>query len=250
MHRRERHGVAYYACETARRQATLVAPEHPKMVYVREDRAAEQVIEFLQTHLFGPGRREGLARALDESHPEREARRDEVERIRSELAEVALRIRRQLSHLEALEADADAAAEIRSRLRELAALKARRERELGAAEAALAATPDLEQAQELVDLLPSLNVDAALLAEESFRELLGALDFRATFEPARNELRVRAMLAAELLPANGRGTSSLSSVPPTGQYSKKCPQVEGHVLRLSARHAKLRREGYRKLEHR
>jgi len=32
----------------------------------------------------------------------------------------------------------------------------------------------------------------------------------------------------------------------TGQKSKECPQVEGHVLHLSARHAKLRREGYRK----
>jgi hypothetical protein len=28
-------------------------------------------------------------------------------------------------------------------------------------------------------------------------------------------------------------------VHPSGQYSKECPQVEGHVLRLSARHAKL-----------
>lgn len=37
-------------------------------------------------------------------------------------------------------------------------------------------------------------------------------------------------------------------VHPTGQYSNKCPQVEGHVLRLSARHAKLRREGYRKIQ--
>jgi hypothetical protein len=35
-------------------------------------------------------------------------------------------------------------------------------------------------------------------------------------------------------------------VHPTGQYSKKSPQVEGHVLSLSGRHAKLRREGYRK----
>jgi hypothetical protein len=39
-------------------------------------------------------------------------------------------------------------------------------------------------------------------------------------------------------------------VPPTGQYSKKCPQVEGHVVRLSGRHAKLRREGYRMRKHR
>jgi hypothetical protein len=39
-------------------------------------------------------------------------------------------------------------------------------------------------------------------------------------------------------------------VHPAGQYSKKYPQVEGHVLRLSGRHAKLRREGYRRREHR
>jgi hypothetical protein len=36
-----------------------------------------------------------------------------------------------------------------------------------------------------------------------------------------------------------------SPVHPTGQKSKKCPQVEGHVVRLSGRHAKLRRAGYR-----
>jgi hypothetical protein len=31
MHGRERHGVSYYACETSRRQAPLVAPEHPRL---------------------------------------------------------------------------------------------------------------------------------------------------------------------------------------------------------------------------
>jgi transcriptional regulator with XRE-family HTH domain len=118
-----------------------------------------------------------------------------------------------VSHLEALEADTDAASEIRSWLRELAALKARRERELEAAERAVAAKPDR---QELVDLLPLLDVDTALLAEESFGEVLGALDFQATYEPDRNELRVRAMLAPELVPASGHATSSLSSVPPGG----------------------------------
>jgi hypothetical protein len=208
MHGRERHGVSYYVCETARRQATLVAAEHPKVIYVREDRAVARVIEFLQTHLFGPGRREGLARALEETDPERHEHHDEAERLKSELAELAARIRRQVSHLDALEADTDAGAVIRSRLRELAALKARRERELQAAERALATKPDREQAQELVDLLPQLDVDDTLLAEESFREMLAALDFRATFEPARNELRVRATLAPELLPVHGDGMSS------------------------------------------
>jgi hypothetical protein len=218
----------------------------PSETYLREDHAVARVIEFLQTHLFGPGRRKGLARALEETDPERDGHHDEAERLKSELTELAARIRRQVSHLEALEADTDAGAESRSRLRELAALKARRERELQAAERAVAAKPDREQAQELVDLLPQLDVDAALLADESFREMLAALDFRATYEPDRSVLKVRATLALELLPVNGDGMSSLLSVHPTGQYSKKSPQVEGHVLRLSGRHAKLRRDGYRK----
>jgi hypothetical protein len=216
MHGRERLGVIYYTCQASRRQATLVEPDHPRMVYVREDRAAERAIEFLQTYLFGPGRREGLARALEETDPERDTHRDETERLQSELAELAVRIRRQVSHLEVLEADADAAAEIRGRLRELAALKARRERELEVAERALAAKPDRGEAQELVDLLPQLDVDTALLADESFRDLLAALDFRATFEPDRNELRMRAILAPELLAATGHGTSAPSLVPPAG----------------------------------
>jgi hypothetical protein len=38
--------------------------------------------------------------------------------------------------------------------------------------------------------------------------MLAALDFRAAFEPARNELRMRATLAPELLPVNGDGMSS------------------------------------------
>jgi hypothetical protein len=38
----------------------------------------------------------------------------------------------------------------------------------------------------------------------------------------------------------------LALVPPTGQKSKKCPQVEGLPIVLSKRHAKIRRDGYRR----
>jgi hypothetical protein len=88
------------------------------------------------------------------------------------------------------------------------------------AERALAAKPDREQAQELVDLLPQLDVDAALLADESFREMLAALDFRATYEPGRNELKVRATIGPELLPVSGDGMSSPLSVPPARTRQK------------------------------
>jgi hypothetical protein len=53
-----------------------------------------------------------------------------------------------------------------------------------------------------------------------------------------------------LLGGSGRAFVLVDAVHPTGQYSKKCPQIDGHMVRLSRRHAKLRREGYRKPEHR
>jgi hypothetical protein len=49
-----------------------------------------------------------------------------------------------------------------------------------------------------------------------------------------------------LLDRSGEAFVLVDAVHPTGQYSKKCPQVDGHVVHLSARHAKVRREGYRK----
>jgi hypothetical protein len=60
------------------------------------------------------------------------------------------------------------------------------------------------------------------------------------------------LCAASLLCARARDqprarcVSAGKRVHPTGQKSNKCPQVEGHVLCLSARHAKLRRDGFRK----
>jgi hypothetical protein len=39
---------------------------------------------------------------------------------------------------------------------------------------------------------------------------------------------------------------AFTTVHPTGQKSKKCPQVEGLPVVLGKRHAKIRREGYRR----
>jgi hypothetical protein len=58
------------------------------------------------------------------------------------------------------------------------------------------------------------STTATVLADESFREMLAALDFRATYEPDRSKLKVRATLAPELMPVNGDGMLSPLSVPP------------------------------------
>ena len=217
MHGGHRRRSIYYVCEEYRRPADLRLQDHPRTVYLREDVAVSKVVEFLQTHVFGPQRRELLRRALEASDPEAEERGDEIERLRRLVDELSLRIRRQMANLEIEEPGSEAAGEIRARLRELAAMKARRQRELEAAERAGIGQPDPDTATTLLDLLPCLQVSAELLREESFRELLEALHFDARFDPQRKALGIRVVLHPDLLtPPERPQTSPLLSVPPAG----------------------------------
>src|SRR6266542_6182545 len=96
-------------------------------------------------------------------------------------------------------------------------MKARRQRELEAAERAVTGQPDPDTATTLLDLLPCLQVSAELLREESFRELLEALHFDARFDPQRKALGIRVVLHPDLLtPPERPQTSPLLSVPPVG----------------------------------
>jgi Recombinase zinc beta ribbon domain len=67
--RRGRKG-AYYTCALNRRQSSLVPEDHPRAVYLREDKAGEKVVEFLTTRVFGPERIEALRASLAEIGPE------------------------------------------------------------------------------------------------------------------------------------------------------------------------------------
>jgi hypothetical protein len=229
-----------------------MAPEnHPASVYLREDRAAEKVIQFLAERLFGPERIPLLREALASEDPQADERRGEVERLRAEIDGLLLRIRRQVANLETEEPGTEVSKEIRRRLEELTELKGKRQQQLEAAERAAAERPDPEQAAELLEVLPLVDVDFERLEEAEFRALLEALNFEARYDSRRKELLVRVVLASELVgPDDGHPRSPLSLVHPTGQKSKKCPQVDGHVVYLSGRHAKLRRDGYRKPERR
>jgi hypothetical protein len=62
--------VALYTCEINRRNGGLVPEDHPRMVYLREDKAGEKVVEFLSTQLFGPDRIEVLKQSLAEIGPD------------------------------------------------------------------------------------------------------------------------------------------------------------------------------------
>jgi len=122
-----------------------------------------------------------------------------------------------MANLEMEEPGSEAGAEIRARLRELAAMKAKRQRELEAAERALTGQPNPDTATSLLDLLPCLQVGAELLREQSFRELLEALHFGERFNPQPKALSVRVVLHPDLLTPPERPQAS-----PLCQCTKPC----------------------------
>jgi hypothetical protein len=208
---------AYYTCEINRRHSGLVPEDHPRMVYLREDKAGEKVVEFLATHLFGPDRIEALRKSLAEVGPEADNAHAEVDRLGAELDGIRKRIRRLVTNLEAQEPDSEIADDIRARLEELAALRAKKQRALEAAEKEREQVPDPESAEALVSALPLLDLDWELVSDKDFRDLHAALNFEATYEPRKRET-IRVTLVPELTSPDG-DRAPLLFVLLTGHYS-------------------------------
>ena len=217
MHGKLRRGrkSAYYTCEINRRHSGLVPDNHPRMVYLREDKAGEKVVEFLTTHLFGPDRIDALKESLAEIGPEADHAHTEVDRLRDDLDGITKRIRRLVTNLEVQEPDSEIAEDLRARLEELAALRSKKQRAMEAAEKEMAQVPDPESAEALVDALPLLDVDWELVSDEEFRDLLAALNFEANYDPTKRELTIRVTLVPELTSPDG-GRAPLLFVPPAG----------------------------------
>jgi site-specific DNA recombinase len=223
MHGKFRRGrnSAYYTCEVSRRHSGLVPEDHPRMVYLREDKAGEKVVEFLGTHVFGPDRIEALKESLTEIGPKADSAQTEAERLRSEIDGIKKRIRRLVTNLEAQEPDSEIAEDLRGRLEELAALRAKKQRALEAAEEEMAQVPDPESAEALVAALPLLDVDWELVSDRDFRDLLAAMNFEASYDPTKRELTIRVTLVPELTSPDG-DRAPLLSVPPARHFLHLC----------------------------
>jgi len=162
MQGHRRRSVNYYQCAARRRPAEFVPEAHPKMVFVREAPLMEKVLEFLQTRVFGPERRELLLEALSGQDAEG-GHTEELRRLESELGVLNTKIRRQVANLESEELGTDLAREIRRRAEELIGLRAKKTPDLAAAQRAAAEHPTPETAQSLLGALPLLAIDWRLL---------------------------------------------------------------------------------------
>ena len=236
--RRGRNG-AYYTCELNRRQASLVPEEHPRTVYLREDKAGEKVVEFLSTHVFGPERVDALRRSLATTAPEVDKAQAEVERLRGEIAGLQTRIKRLVANLEAEGPGSEIAADIRARMDELASLRGKKQAQLEAAGKEAMQVPDPESAEALVAALPLLDVDWELVSDQDFRALLVGLNFEASYDLTKRELTIRVTLVPELTHPDGP-RAPLLFVPPAGfepahrapEARALSPELRGRTLRL------------------
>lgn len=97
----------------------------------------------------------------------------------------------------------------------LPGVEAKRQQQLEAAERGAAERPDSEQAAELLDVLPLVDVDFERLEDGEFKALLDALNFEARYDPRREELAVRVVLVPELVgPNDAHARSPLPQVRP------------------------------------
>lgn len=209
MHGRHRRYSRYYVCETNRRQPGLVSADHPKQVYLGEKRAAQKVVEFLQTHLFGPERLQLLRRALESSDPAQDDAQEEAARLKKELTDLRGRMKRLMASLETEDPGSELLKDLRDRLTELSKMRAKKERELEAVEGMLNERPDPTAAESLISALPLRRINWELLEEDDFRDLLEALNFEARYDPRTKELTVQVVLIPELLFPDEPANSSL-----------------------------------------
>lgn len=222
-----RNGVYYYRCDASkRRHRSLVPEDHPASVYLREDRAGEKVVRFLQNHVFGPERVPLLRASLSTSDPEADERRAEVQRLRSHLKEIRLRIKRLVANLEAEEPRSRVAREIRDRIDDLTEVESKKERELQAAEARTFERPDDDLAAGILSALPLMEVDWEILSDDDFRDLLQTLNFEGRYDPKRKELHLKVVLLPELMPPeDASAMSPVLFVLLMGRYSNLAKSV-------------------------
>jgi site-specific DNA recombinase len=216
-------------CFSRHRYGTSECPQDR----LRAEELEERVVENLLTTLE---RRDLLEEALRRWTDQMSEGRPKRER---ELAAVDARIRKAEAALDRyfrafedgrLSEDvcADRIREVAAKVGQLKASRSELEDEISADESYLVSSEDLGELREEIQLA----LRSGPLPER-----------KALMQTLVEEIRVRDRNWIQPVFRVPVFRPPYGSVLPTGQKSKKCPQVEGHMVRLSARHAKIRREG-------
>ena len=184
MFGKTRHGRAYYNCYPANNNADRLdfyPVDHPKAIYVREDALIEALGHVIATRVFSADRHAYLRRGLAGAPTKRqEAETRQLASLREQIADLTARQNRLIEELET--ADGSFRDRLRRRFDTLEADRTTKLTQLHDLEAATA-TPESEQAIDLLDALPILeHVNITEAPEALQRKLYDALQLTVHYD--------------------------------------------------------------------
>jgi len=214
MFGKTRHQIPYFTCQLDpnEHRDRPWFPSHPKSLWIREEILLASVSRFFATRIFGPDRRSLLtaaleaARSADDTGDRIAKERAALERAITAIGQRQARLIRTLADGfgddEADDLDPDQEKEFRDAIRqEHATLGARREQlaeQLARLQSPKQAA-DPADTTALLDALPHLDVDLALVPEEIQRRLYNAFGLEVRYSRPREELTLRVMIPGCLL---------------------------------------------------
>jgi site-specific DNA recombinase len=234
----------WYGCQPSHQRGAGIPPTHPPLVYLNEQPLLDAVTRFLATNVYGPERhaywnaRLASADTPDPAAPAR-ARARELQR---EVADLHARLDRQIRNLEDDDVSAEFRRRVAARVTTLEHDLAARQDTLRKLHAEIDATPSLNAAavERLLAAMPLLADALPQLPQADLRRVFDSLDLRCVYDPAAHAVD----LAITLVGSPG-DDAQVWDVPPAGHNTNPNPLVTGPAIRLTARHAKTRRDGYR-----
>ncbi|MGW7423653.1 recombinase family protein [Streptomyces sp. NPDC054813] len=213
MFGKTRHQISYYVCQPDANQHRDQPwfPDHPKSLWIREEILITSISRFFATRIFGPDRRSHLtvalevARSADDDGERIVQERATLEQAISAIGQLQARLIHTLANSfgddEVDDLDPDQEKQFRDAIRqEHATLGAQREQlaeQLAHLESPKQAVrPD---SAALLDALPHLDVDLALVPEEIQRRLYNAFGLEVRYSRPREELTLRVTIPGRLV---------------------------------------------------
>ncbi|WP_240759457.1 recombinase family protein [Phytoactinopolyspora endophytica] len=224
MFGKTRKNHAYYTCQP---QLDRVGnpheyADHPRSVYVREDRLLDCVQVFFAERVFGPDRADHLAAQLSGHQTDTDDERDRrIAALQKAIADLMKRQNNLLEERESGTADPDDPAarawadRLRTRFADLEAQRAAKQAELEQLQHD--AERDRPPDPSLLDALPALTLNLAEAPETLQRDLYDAFALKIHYDHARKHATIHATIRADTVPEAAAAAVQLETRPSDSQ---------------------------------
>lgn len=213
MFGKTRHQISYYACQpdTNEHRDQPWFPDHPKSLWIREEILITAISRFFATRIFGPNRRSHLTAALEAARSADGAgdrianERATLEHAISAIGRLQARLIRTLadgSDDDTDDLDPEREKQFRDAIRQEHATLGGQRKQLAEQLARIRVSKHAVRpadSEALLDALPHLDLDLALVPEEIQRRLYSAFGLEVRYSRPREELTLWVRIPGYLL---------------------------------------------------